>query len=279
MRRFCLCAAVWLVAASADAQLKRQWKLDETSGTVAADSSGNGDGGTYQGSPSLNQAGPGGDWTVAAEFNGSSQYINDLNSQATLWGSTSGSIAGRFRCDSPASTANEQVLVELGGGTTGAVVYIYGNQLYAGQSIGGVFYYVSGAMNDTNWHSFVLAINGTALELFVDGSSVDTDTRAAGNMDGTGDSLLLAMLGNRTHLGLYLAGSGVVNYFDGAACDIRVYSDAKDVAFASSYNAEQTGGGGGSVVPILHQLLSHYRARQRIFTAQFEDWQCYAIAP
>lgn len=55
------------------------WMLDETSGTSAADTTGNGHTGTYEGSPTLGQPGPVG---RSVQLNGSSQYI----SVATLTG-------------------------------------------------------------------------------------------------------------------------------------------------------------------------------------------------
>ena len=53
------------------------WRLGETSGTTAADSSGNNRSGSYLASPSLNQPGAlVGDTNRAVGFNGSSQYVN-----------------------------------------------------------------------------------------------------------------------------------------------------------------------------------------------------------
>lgn len=53
------------------------WRLGETSGTSAADASGNGRTGTYVGSPSLGQQGAlVGDASTAVAFNGSSQYVS-----------------------------------------------------------------------------------------------------------------------------------------------------------------------------------------------------------
>ncbi len=53
------------------------WRLGETSGTTAADSSGNNRSGSYVASPSLNQPGAlAGDTNRAVGFNGSSQYVN-----------------------------------------------------------------------------------------------------------------------------------------------------------------------------------------------------------
>lgn len=53
------------------------WRLGETSGNTANDSSGNGHNGTYIGSPALGQGGSlSGDSDAAAAFNGSSSYVN-----------------------------------------------------------------------------------------------------------------------------------------------------------------------------------------------------------
>lgn len=54
-----------------------QWKLDETSGTTAADSSGSGYDGTHTGGVTVNASGPyPGEGAVAAEFDGSDDYVD-----------------------------------------------------------------------------------------------------------------------------------------------------------------------------------------------------------
>ena len=52
--------------------LMGHWKLDETSGTVAADSSGVGNDGTYENSPTLDECGP---YEKAVAFDGADEYV------------------------------------------------------------------------------------------------------------------------------------------------------------------------------------------------------------
>lgn len=59
------------------------WQLNETSGTVATDSSGNGNNGTYIGSPTLNSTGLVTGGGGCPQFNGTSQRI-DVGSVAAL---------------------------------------------------------------------------------------------------------------------------------------------------------------------------------------------------
>ena len=64
------------------ANLLAYWKLDETSGTSAADASGNGYTGTYSGATLNNTAGPGGSMGNAPSFDG----VNDRVTLPTLTG-------------------------------------------------------------------------------------------------------------------------------------------------------------------------------------------------
>jgi len=101
------------------------WRMQETSGSVVTDTSGNSRNGTYQASPTLAQAGP---WPsiYGVVLNGSTQYISSSynpftnatsrtfmgwakrtnNSTAdTLFGSSSSSVGPHLRCTSGADTA------------------------------------------------------------------------------------------------------------------------------------------------------------------------------
>lgn len=82
------------------------WKMEETSGTSAADSSGNSYGGTYINSPTLDQTSlvasdPAGNSVL---FNGLTQYV-DIGFNSQLVSATNGTLALSFKPETDATTS------------------------------------------------------------------------------------------------------------------------------------------------------------------------------
>ena len=61
------------------------WKLDETSGTTATDSSGNANHGTYSGTPSLGSRTLGGDFDSVSDFDGTNDHVSIPALGSTGW--------------------------------------------------------------------------------------------------------------------------------------------------------------------------------------------------
>jgi hypothetical protein len=169
-------------SASADPSIVGQWHLDEGSGTVASDSSGNGNDGTVLGGASW----VAGRFGSALRFNGTTAVVDVPNSPSL---------------EPPAGVTVSAWVEESG--TPGAYRYIiakgesachsasYG--LYTGASGGLAFYVYNGSGDsyvvspnagpslwDGGWHLVVGTYDGAAVHLFVDGNEVGSGTARSG---------------------------------------------------------------------------------------------------
>jgi glucose/arabinose dehydrogenase len=149
------------------------WRLGESSGTTAADSSSNGLAGTYTGAPTLGvPGGLVGDSNIAVGFNGSSQYVqapyaSTLNaSQVTVeaWAYLTGG-QGTYRSvissrDWDGSTAKGYILYAGDNDTW---------QFWLGGGAAGFAKVVGPAVQLNRWTHLVGTYNGTTARLYVDG--------------------------------------------------------------------------------------------------------------
>lgn len=207
------------------------WKLDETSGTTAADSVG-GNNGTYTGGYTLNQTGIPSTGRPAVLFNGSSGYVNlgapaalNLTAAWTLeaWvylvstPNGSGIIAEQH-------TGSGNVLYEIGFGfsTSGAALTV-------GYYTGSAWYVAAGAGLSLNaWHHVVGTWDGTTLRLYADGSQVAAATPAAAPVGGV----------NNMYIGKRHDNTGVAPFFPGRIDEAAVYSTALSAErITAHYNA------------------------------------------
>lgn len=179
------------------------WKLDETSGTTAADSSGNSLAGTYSGGYTLNQPPLGTGTGASVTFNGSGQVAAGTPSALAITGNlTLEAIAQVFSWPSSGGFA---VIVSKGFDGT-AQGYSLGIR-----NIGGTNYLEAGtylAAGDINtavqvvitWtlgtpHHIVSTFNGSAWKLYVDGSEVASLTTTQGPRS-TSSQVLVAAFAN-----------------------------------------------------------------------------------
>ncbi len=220
---------------STECELVGWWKLDETSGTTAADSSGNGNDGTL-----TNMAGN--EWTTgtvggALELDGFNDYVQTTSNESKT--STSFTWACWFKAD---TTTGQHLLIwegkaaENGWGGSAANTHeahvnvgtydmdnvvgcFYGTNESAAEP--GVIRIDTSFTDTTNWHhvAFVVtnADSSPSGELFLDGVSVGTDT---GDQTGRTDW--------DTNLRIGRPGTNE-RYFDGTIDDVRVYNRALDV--------------------------------------------------
>jgi hypothetical protein len=157
------------------------WRLGEASGTSAADASGNGRTGLYQGSVALNQAGAiTGDTNTAVRLGGTAPNDGYVTSQSTtavtnpqvftleLWFKTNSTAGGK--------------LIGFGNARTGLSSqydrHIYmtnGGWLVFGVWAGGpVILHTSTSFNNNAWHQVVATLSGAGMRLYVDGKLISS---------------------------------------------------------------------------------------------------------
>ena len=212
------------------------WKLDDGSGTSAADSSGNGDAGALAG----------GTWTASGKiggaltFNGTSDQVN-IPSSAN-YNSTTGTWAFWFNTTDAACTRCELMSrADASQSCNGILIYLSGSahviaNIY-GAGCGGTYDTAVASsttgLNDGNWHHVALTFNGTtAADLYIDGS-LETSNTAYG-----------AWSFNSQPVRLGQAQDSYWQLLAGTIDDVRVYNRALSAAeVAEIYN-----GAGGSGV-------------------------------
>lgn len=145
------------------------WRLQETSGTTAEDSSGNGNPGTYTGGFTLGQTGPFGTETGVL-FNGSTGYVTvPSNSKLQLTSPFSLEMWSKI------TTLSETNTYILDKDNDYAVIYGYSTDNYAFYSL------ASGAPSDstttipapdTNWHYISITYDGTTMLGYRDATQI-----------------------------------------------------------------------------------------------------------
>lgn len=201
------------------------WRLDDTSGSVAADSSGNNNTGIYQGSPTLNQ--PGAvrtDRDSAVVLNGSSQYVTSSPSfdnpqvfTEEIWFKTisrsGGMLAGFGSSQTGASAMYDR---DIYMDDSGHLVFTTYNQSSA------ILYLLASpdSYNDGAWHMVTATLGPSGMDLYVDGALVASRSGWTVAQDYTGywrvgyDSLL-----NRPD-------QPTSSYFNGSVDEFAVYNQA-----------------------------------------------------
>jgi hypothetical protein len=196
-------------AALFDGKLEAQWKLNETSGTSAADSSGNSRTGTVTGTAS---------W-VSAVLNNGFSFNGSTKIQAT-------GLMGNPRNVSVAAWANLTTT-----DTTGAEVISLGDHFVLRLDDSGatkaIFYngssYVTATVSQTfagtGWHHFAAVFDDghDTLKLYIDGTlAATTTTTSSVSWSGLGSNTVIGRNGN----------GGTASDFTGTLDEVRVYSYA-----------------------------------------------------
>lgn len=195
------------------------YKLDETSGTTASDSSGNGYNGIYNNNPTLGQ-----NSLITSDTTGKSVLFNGTNqnvSEATAnfrSGDTSGSISVWFNTSN--TTQSNTIFSSYGTNQYGVQIFIASGgqiQLWQISNDGGN---INGPganpnVNNGETHHLVITSNGSEYEFYLDGVSV----WSGGDGDWLGDTP------NRTHfsLGSLVEYGAAAQFFDGTLDDIVLF--------------------------------------------------------
>ncbi len=187
-----------------------RWRLDETSGTVAADSGVSRNDATYVGGPTLGVAGAFTATTATAvELDGATQSITAGTS--LLDNLSQFTIAGWIRPGSITpnrSFFGQYDLIELGINSVNNQIDLWTN---AGGSIS-----VAQFLPPGKWSHLLATGDGTQLKLYVNGVEVASGGSATSDYGNNGNATKI--------------GEGVLNstgdYFDGRVDDVRIYSRA-----------------------------------------------------
>ncbi len=199
------------------------WKLDETSGTSAADSTGYGNTGTYVGSPTLNVAPPSALTfpSRAVTFNGSSQYVNvadspSLNMTAAIsisaWieqTNTATAVVGHIFAKSNSGAGDRQYTLEVGGSGNSNLI-----SLNIRKNDDSTWYTArdTSTISNGTWYHFVGTFDGSNVRLYRNGVLVATTPYVGTINAGTGKSASI--------------NSNTGYYFNGSIDDVRIYNRA-----------------------------------------------------
>jgi len=210
------------------------WRLNELSGTSAADSSRDGVEGTYAGNPALNQAGtiPGGtaittdgiDDTVGSKIN----FGNPRTYSTEAWFKTTTTRGGK--------------IIGFGNAATGLSAQ-YDRQVqmlndgrvrFAAGAPGAAPIETTGALNDGQWHHVVASQGSTGMKLYVDNNLIGSNALKT-PQDFTG----YWRVG-----GDNVGGESTSNYFAGSVDDVAVYDTVLSAASVKDHYLK-----GGGVLP------------------------------
>jgi len=199
------------------------WRLGESSGTVANDSSGNGHNGTYNGSPTLGVS-PGaitGDSDTAVTFNGSTQYVagpslglatNLSPLTYTLWFKTTSAAVNVW----PFAEGNSTDNTPLSGF---ALSNSASNKLdwFIRSSANFITVTSLSAVNDGNWHMAAGTVDASLkMWLYIDGVKQNT----------VGGGLVADTVTFNTSSIAALTRGGVGNFFPGTLDEVAVFNYA-----------------------------------------------------
>ena len=188
------------------------WKLDETTGLSAMDSSGNNHNGTLINGPM---------WTTSGQLNGALQFdgLNDYVKIAGYQGITG--IASRT-CTAwikTSGTAQNSVILSWGGDKWIVGLFSTGElTVYAG----GPYIKTTKLLNDNQWHHVVAVMtndgspNVSEINLYVDGL-LQTTANSPGDIN--------TPQANDVFIGAFSTGSPA-NFFKGLIDDVRIYDGA-----------------------------------------------------
>jgi hypothetical protein len=168
--------------ATEPANLKGYWKCDETSGTTLADSSGNSKNLTITGAINTNYwLGESGEQGTCFRTDGVAGYASRNDSVIPSLDNTNFTLFALFKGGTDfgvvkalaitnSSTTNDRAYIGQNKPTSQAIAQARGNSGVMTSRISG------GTAFDGNWHSIAFRRNGTAFDLFVDGTRVASTT-------------------------------------------------------------------------------------------------------
>jgi len=186
------------------------WKLDETSGSSAADSTGYGNTGTYVASPTLGVTAPAALTfpSTAVTFNGSSQYVSGFTSPAAMTSISTISLwiypttsDTNYRCIFGSNSNNGDINSWYRSGTVTLIVI----------NSAGTQYTTTATASLNTWTHFVFKFDGTYANIYKNGTYVSQVAWTGTVFSYTGKENI---------------GYGGSSYFAGSIDDVRIYNRA-----------------------------------------------------
>jgi tetratricopeptide (TPR) repeat protein len=255
-KNFVLLITVTLIslgAGIADADLVAHWKLDEQSGTVASDSSGNGHNGRLMGGMSFDKNSVVGVIGNALDFDGRDDYIV---AETVSLSPNAFTIALWFNPDSNLDNSSNRMDIVYWGGRIkphGDKPYLTFNKFKTGEvrlfvSVVGVEYSINTTTNSwqgSTWYHIAATFDGAELKIYVNGALENTAAHPGRHHPSSS-----VYFGIRTD-GQYA--------FDGKLDDIRIY----DHALTGDEIAQL-----GNLSPTLRKLIGEVREAEVIVKKQ-----------
>ncbi len=220
-----VCATIPLYTSTTN--LLAYWTLNEGSGTIAHDSSGNGNTGTVSGS---------GSWYWTDGMIGSALYFG-APSQVAVPNSASLNPVQGMTVSAWVNAdywSNNQRILEKGTSNNQYAMFINPS----GQLVFAVYGVTGGTAvttppSEMAWHHVAGTYDGSLISLYVDGQIV-TQQIANGQMPITADPLAIG----------FRPGANIFYYFNGIIDDVRIYGSALSAAgITQVYNADSVGDG------------------------------------
>ncbi len=207
------------------------WRLDDTSGTSAADSSGNGYNGTFVNSPTKNASGAVVDGDAAVSFNGTSQYahraftsaLNPSHFTVEAWVYPTGSGSRRILSAAQQATSTKDIGYTLGQ-SSAAKFYI---GIFDGTNNIGVGATDTTVRSRNAWYYLVGTYDGTNLRLYVNGALVATSS---------------ASYAPATSEDTFIGRDWNTNYWAGTIDEPAIYSTALSASRIAAHYEAGTGG-------------------------------------
>ncbi len=193
--------------------LLAQWKLDQTSGASAFDSSPYGNQGTYVNGVALAATGPfPGTGNVAASFDGSDDYVSTTNE---FLYDIRGPITVAAWIKVGAFTVGSQAIVAKGNSAWRLIRSGSTNKVrFTCNGLSTTYVDTTSDLNDGRWHHIVGVYDGSSLSIYVDGA-------LEGAVSSTGR---IGVNNNNVYIGENSGAAG--KYWNGSIHDVRVYSVA-----------------------------------------------------
>lgn len=200
------------------------WKLNETSGTTAADSSGSGNNGTYQGSPTLDAADLDDEGNGAPDFNGTTQYVSGSDA-ALPAGSAARSIVMRVNLD--VVNVTDQPLFAYGsiGATQACLIEANNANVRVGRSGANAAASTGSIVAGTDTTVIVTISAAGAITYYLQGVAAGTAT------------LALSTVLNQFRIADALAGWGLPSTGNGRIGHVAVFSDVLTAAECAAIHA------------------------------------------
>ena len=246
-----LLVAVLALGGTASAGLVGHWTFDETSGTLAKDSSGNGNDGTVVGNPKWVPGKIGG----AMEFDGST-YVNcgnkpslDFRGQVTM--------AFWFK-SAPSQNTWERFLAKDKAGYGMVWSPENGGSVYMGIASGAGFGVASPVLSDNQWHHYASTYDGTMAAIYIDGVLAKSHPFTVPIERGDADDLCIA--------GDPRSRVQRVHPLEGLMDDVRIYDGALNAREVQDLFAQ-----GGSAQPRYSARTFSSKVAFEVFVQKVEN--------